>query len=542
MGIASALATLLPRSIGQALLLALGGFIAYSAALVIYRLFFHPLRKIPGPLLARATSWYEFYQDVILVGHYVKEYPNIHAKYEWDELSGSKGPVVRVSPDRVHVNDPEFFHEADTRVYASNSKYMKDPNFFSTSGGISEALPALVHPEYHRQRRKMVNNLFSARNIEELAPIVIDVIRRALAKATEAHDQSKPLDIQRLYTGVTIDTIMRVLCDKQLYLIEAEEEEPPFLATLRIFSENFFVLKHFPILTYLSSQMPQSWAEKLIPGDHQFRKQVTKWIEETAEAQKKGVYGAENGRKTVLDLLLNPEDGYAALSKQSIVDETYSFCFAGTHTTSFTISLATYYLLRSPDKLAKLREELKTVEDKRNPEGLLEYRDVYKLPYLTAIIKESLRLSSPVPGILPRVVPASGLTWAGYYLPPDRVEMDGYTAYQTFSVQTPVSIAIRTVHDNPKLFPEPEKFIPERWIETEDLDHWLVVFGKGSRSCIGLNVAWLELYLCLSNFFTRLDMSLYKTDEKSVEWDDCGNAMVHSHVKVTVDKIKDVKA
>lgn len=96
------------------------------------------------------------------------------------------------------------------------------------------------------------------------------------------------------------------------------------------------------------------------------------------------MYGAENGRKTVLDLLLNPEDGYAALSKQSIVDETYSFCFAGTHTTSFTISLATYYLLRSPDKLAKLREELKTVEDKRNPEGLLEYRDVYKLPYLVS--------------------------------------------------------------------------------------------------------------------------------------------------------------
>lgn len=93
---------------------------------------------------------------------------------------------------------------SNTRVYASNSKYMKDPNFFSTSGGISEALPALVHPEYHRQRRKMVNNLFSARNIEELAPIVIDVIRRALVKATEAHEQSKPLDIQRLYTGVTV--------------------------------------------------------------------------------------------------------------------------------------------------------------------------------------------------------------------------------------------------------------------------------------------------------------------------------------------------
>ncbi|KAL8964925.1 MAG: hypothetical protein Q9183_004138 [Haloplaca sp. 2 TL-2023] len=439
------------------------------------------------------------------------------------------------------------------RVYGSNSKYLKDPNFFSTSGGISEALPALVNPDYHRQRRKMVNNLFSAKNIEELAPIVNDVIHRALAQAVAAHEKSKTLDIQRLYTGVTIDTIMRVLCDKQLYLIEAEEEEPPFLATLRIFSENFFVLKHFPLLTYLSSKMPQSWAERLIPGDHHFRKasvstlsfQVTKWIEETAALHEKGVYGAENGRKTILDLLLQPEEGFPPLSKASVVDETYSFCFAGTHTTSFTISLATFYLLRHPEKLVKLREELKTVEDKRNSEGLLEFRDVNKLPYLTAVIKESLRLSSPVPGILPRVVPSSGLTWAGHYLPPaaspSLILIPKPPRANIFS-QTPVSIAIRTVHDNPDLFPDPASFSPERWLGNQDLDHWLVVFGKGSRSCIGLNVAWLELYLCLSNFFTRLDMTLYQTSEKTIEWDDCGNAMVHQHVKVTVDAVKDPKA
>jgi len=53
-------------------------------------------------------------------------------------------------------------------------------------------------------------------------------------------------------------------------------------------------------------------------------------------------------------------------------------------------------------------------------------------------------------------------------------------------MQTPVSIAIRTVHDNPEIFPEPASFVPERWLERSDLDHWLVVFGKGSRACIGL--------------------------------------------------------
>lgn len=101
----------------------------------------------------------------------------------------------------------------------------------------------------------------------------------------------------------------------------------------------------------------------------------------------KGVNTASDGRKTILDLLLQPE-GEAPLSKQSIVDETYSFFFAGTHTTSFTISMATYYLLSNPSKLKKLLAELKTVT--RNTEGLLEYRDVHRLPYLVSFFLRSL--------------------------------------------------------------------------------------------------------------------------------------------------------
>jgi cytochrome P450 len=89
---------------------------------------------------------------------------------------------------------------------------------------------------------------------------------------------------------------------------------------------------------------------------------------------------ASVGRKTILDLLLQPDDGYAPLSKESLVDEVNSFCFAGTHTTSFSLTLATYYLLKNPSKLEKLKEELKTV--KRNSEGLLEYCDINYLPYL----------------------------------------------------------------------------------------------------------------------------------------------------------------
>ncbi|KAF7922011.1 uncharacterized protein EAE98_008222 [Botrytis deweyae] len=491
-------------SLGWAALI-LASFTLYSVQLVVRRLYFHPLAKIPGPFLARTTYWYEFYQDIILGGIYVKNYAALHEKY---------GPVIRASPDRVHVSDPDFFHE----VYSSGSKYMKDPAFFQAAGGIPEALPAIVDVEYHRRRRKLINDLFSAKSMEALSHLVLKVVQNALSKAHEHHDQNKVLDIQRLYTGITIDTIMQVLCDRTLNFIDAkEEEEPPFLATLRTFSENFFILKHFPILIWMALNIPKNIAMKLIPGEFEFRASINQWIRDRASEHELGVEKAEDGRKTVIDLLLRPEDGGRPLTHQAVEDETYSFAFAGTHTTSHTMSMGTYYLLSQPAKLQKLRDELKPIP--KNDQGLYEYKTVRSLPYLNACIKESLRMSSPVPGILPRLVPAGGMTWRGHYLP----------------AGTSVSSSIHSVHTNPDIFPNPDQFIPERWLANENLDHYLVVFGKGSRACIGLNVAWMETYLTFSNFFTSLNMSLYETNEQSTDWTDCGNAMIKKHVRVKVD-------
>ncbi|KAK8080611.1 trichodiene oxygenase [Apiospora hydei] len=465
----------LPSSLQGWGCLALVALTLYSVLITVQRLWFHPLSKIPGPWYARVSYWYEFYEDVILGGNYVKAYPRIHAKY--------------------------------------------GPGLFQTSGGISEALPAIVDVEYHRRRRKMVNNLFSAKSMEALSHVVLGVVQNAMRKAQEHLDAGRVLDIQRLYIGITIDTIMKVLCDRSLNLIDAEEEEPPFLATLRTFSESFFLLKHFPVLIWLADCMPTRLAEKLLPGEFEFRRNVRQWISDRAAEHQTGIEKAEDGRKTVIDLLLRPEDHGLPLTHQAVEDETYSFAFAGTHTTSHTMSMGTYFLLRHPEKLEKLRQELAPLP--RNERGLLTYKQAKDLPYLTAVIKESLRLSSPVPGILPRVVPRGGITWAGHHLP------EG----------TSVSTAIRAVHDNPDLFPDPEQFIPERWLENDGLDHWLVVFGKGSRSCIGLNIAWMESYLVFSNMFTHFNFTLHATDPTTVTWKDCGNAMIKSHVQVTVDSM-----
>lgn len=76
--------------------------ILYCVAVVTYRLYFHPLRSIPGPRLAAATSWYDFYYDVFLKGELLFKIKELHEIY---------GPVVRISPREVHVADIGLYHE-----------------------------------------------------------------------------------------------------------------------------------------------------------------------------------------------------------------------------------------------------------------------------------------------------------------------------------------------------------------------------------------------------------------------------------------------
>lgn len=95
-------------------------------------------------------------------------------------------------------------YQSKNRVYSSNTRYLKDPAFFQTSGGINEALPALVDPNYHKLRRLMVKNLFSARSIESLSHTVLGIIQQAIRKAKECNLAGIPLDSQRMYTGITV--------------------------------------------------------------------------------------------------------------------------------------------------------------------------------------------------------------------------------------------------------------------------------------------------------------------------------------------------
>lgn len=96
------------------------GLTAYFITLVLYRLVLHPLAGFPGPKLAAATAWYEFYHDAIRRGKYTFEIQEMHKKY---------GPIVRISPEELHCNDPSFI----PTLYASGSAHRDKYEHFTNA-------------------------------------------------------------------------------------------------------------------------------------------------------------------------------------------------------------------------------------------------------------------------------------------------------------------------------------------------------------------------------------------------------------------------
>jgi len=120
------------------------------------------------------------------------------------------------------------------------------------------------------------------------------------------------------------------------------------------------------------------------------------------------------------------------------------------------------------------------------------------------VIKETLRMSVPAPAGLPRVVPPSGAVISGAAIPGGTV----------------VSQSILFVSFSEEVFTRPHEFLPDRWLEpgSKALESWLVVFSRGPRSCLGINLAHCELYLAFAYLFRRFDVREDPTKLADLTW------------------------
>lgn len=162
-----------------------------------------------------------------------------------------------------------------------------------------------------------------------------------------------------------------------------------------------------------------------------------------------------------------------------------------------------YFILADTNVLIHLQAELQeAIPDPNNPPAS---QKLQQLPFLTAVVKETSRL---VPGAfcrLGRIAPNEDLKCGKWTIP----------------AGTTISMSTWIQHNDSSIFPEPQKFKPGRWLGEDSarirLERYLVPFSKGSRACLGINLAEVEMYVTLAILFRKFDFELFETDGSDVE-------------------------
>ena len=201
-------------------------------------------------------------------------------------------------------------------------------------------------------------------------------------------------------------------------------------------------------------------------------------------------HSSESAHPTLFHEILHSNLPDSDKTVSRLQEEALIIVGAGTLTTSWALAVAIYYLLSNSAILTKMKDEF----DSQLPHGntRVSLPSLEKLPYLTAVIQEALRLSYGVPSRLQRISPDKPMVYT---------EPSGKT--WRIPKNVPVGMTSVHIHHDESIFPDSYAFNPERWIGNPGLEKYLVAFSKGSRQCLGINLAYAEMYLCLSTIFRR---------------------------------------
>jgi len=184
----------------------------------------------------------------------------------------------------------------------------------------------------------------------------------------------------------------------------------------------------------------------------------------------------ERPRQDILSLLMAARyDDGGAISDEDLLAQMVTLFVAGFEPTANSLAFALHHIHREPAVKQRLTEEIASL-----PPGPLDPETASRLPYLEAVVSETLRLT-PIQPLVGRKL-RQGLTLQGYDLP----------------AGINVGIGILNVHRRPDLYPEPERFRPERFLERSYTPFEYLPFGGGARRCIGTAFALYSMKLVLA--------------------------------------------
>ncbi|PQE14947.1 cytochrome p450 protein [Rutstroemia sp. NJR-2017a WRK4] len=475
--------------IGILALLSLAVWTIYG---VIYRLYLSPIAKFPGPKLAALTLWYEFYYNIVLNGQYVFEIKKMHEKYEQLRLPGAdelfQGPIVRINPWELHIDDLDYYDE----LYAGSGKKREKYPWFVAGGGSPGSVFETIPHDLHRLRRSAINHFFSNRSITAIEPMIKAKVSQ-LSDIFHAHMISKkPVNLRVAFSALTLDIISDYCYGESFGALKNEKLAMEWYYMLEAVMAKAPLFMHFPWLLKVMSLLPDSIAGPVLRHHRNSRNKVGRVLryEDTDSARQDTVF------HTIRDSDLPPEEK----KLNRLADEGNILIGAGSETTAQTLAVLFFYLLENPEMITRLRDEISGVE------GDITWGKLEKLPFLSGCVTEALRIGSVAAIRLPRTSPTEDLKFKKWTIP----------------AGTPTSMTNIYIHHSPVVFPSPLKFDPTRWMQSKSdpehgLEKYFLPFSKGSRACVGMNLAYAELYLTTALLIKRFDFQLFETTARDVK-------------------------
>ncbi|EKG11555.1 Cytochrome P450 [Macrophomina phaseolina MS6] len=461
--------------------------LSYSIYDIVYNIFFHPLRRFPGPKLAVASKLpFVFYRCSGLQARWTK---SCHDKY---------GPVVRLAPNQLSFTSVDAWRDIYGHKLAGKGGMPKDliaygPDF-SGSNGILR-----TNDEDHARHRRLLAHAFSETALRDQEPLIRKYVNMLVDKLGASAQASTPVDMVRMYNYIAFDIIADLTYGEALGMLENSDYTPwvrNIMPSVKGLVYIATIYSNFPSLGALLQRflLPSSIMER--------RKAHARYSDNRVDAR----LARKTDRPDIWSFVLrhNEDDG-KGLSLAEMHADGGTLMIAGTETTATLLSGLTFFLLRNPATLEKLTREVRSAFAR--PQDM-DMATLGRLPYLNACLSEGFRIYPPVPTGLPRRVPPPGRVVCGENVPGGAsVYVSHYAAYHS-----------------PENFCEPDSFVPERWLpeqreERFDKDVRDVVkpFSHGPRNCIGKNLAYHEIRLVLANVLWHYDLELCPESEK---WDD----------------------
>lgn len=457
--------------------------VVYMITLVFYRLYFHPLAKYPGPFLARVTDWNTAWHA--WKGDRYLELYLAHEKY---------GPVVRVAPNMLSFNSASALKS----IYGHSnvSRHIQKGQFYTAYPavkGVHNTHNAISKLE-HGFKRRVLSVAFSEAALKSMEGAVMDAVDKLLDGIRR--DGAKGVDVGERFSWFTFD-VMGDLCFGKTFGMLTDQSQRFVTDLIGKATHNHYICGNYlPIRRMGLGRL-------LFPTIARDR---WRFIEHSRACANERMKMDHSAKKDFFYYLLNAKDSETGrgFSTKELWGEANVLMIAGSDTTATALSSTVFHLCRNPDKLAKLQREIRRAFS--SPDQIVTGKELADCHYLKACVDEAMRMSPPVPGLLPREVIAP-------------CKIDGLDLPEG----TGVGVPIYTIHHNPEYYPQPFEYRPERWLHGDDAQLEIArsafnPFSLGARGCIGKSVAYMELRIAIAKLVWGFEMQQIVTEGKAECW------------------------